>query len=512
MDLSSLFSALSLISVYIYLHIGIYTLKQNKASLLNRVFLLLCISFATWSFAYSFAYVSEDYHIFSLWNKLSAFGWCSFSALSLYLVLLLTENQISRSKIVTILIFSPAVFFLSLALFFFGPDIKTPSYISTVFYVGDFLYNFLYLSISIALLVRWGIKTDRLRVKKQAKLLVVSSVVPFILNLFSQWILPLIGYRQFPLMGQLYAVIMILGTYFVITRYKMFHIPENIVLKEVEKKIIEMVITLNESGQFVNVSKHTLTLLGYEGIDLIGKNITCLFEDQDKEKFSLEMLKREIEYNDIQIYKKNTEKLPVHIICVPITDEIIHDFLGSLLIIRDISKEHELRSKNAELHDRTIRDSLTNLYNHQHSLELLNMEVDQHKEDGGKHELTIMMLDIDYFKHINDTYGHLYGDYVIRTISAILLHNVKHLGHAGRFGGEEFLIILPRTGINEAYYIGEKIRNDIAQYKYKETTRVTISIGIAQLGEETPMQLLKKSDDLLYVAKNNGRNRMEFEV
>src|SRR5689334_13394061 len=102
MNLSSLFSALSLISVYIYLHIGIYTFKQNKASLLNKVFLLLCISYAVWSFAYSFAYVSEYYHIFSLWNKLSAFGWCSFSALSLYLVLLLTENELSRSRIMTI--------------------------------------------------------------------------------------------------------------------------------------------------------------------------------------------------------------------------------------------------------------------------------------------------------------------------------------------------------------------------------------------------------------------------
>lgn len=512
MDFSSLFSALSLISVYLYLHIGIYAFRQNKESILNKVFLLLCLSYAIWSFAYSFAYVSEDSHIFSLWNKLSAFGWCSFSALSLYLTLLLTENPIARSRIITILIFTPAVFFLYLALFWFGPDIETSPLISTVFYVGDFLYNFFYLSICIFLLVQWGIKTDRLRQKKQARLLVLSSVIPFSLNLLTQWILPLIGYRHFPLMGQLYAVIMILGTYFVITRYKMLHIPENIVLQEVEKKIIEMVITLNQNGEFVNVSKHTLTLLGYERVDLIGKNITCLFAEQDKEKFSLEKRKLETEYNDILIQKKHSEKLPVHIICVPIIDDIIHDFLGSLLIIRDISKEYELRSKNAELHERTIRDSLTNLYNHQHSLEILHKEIDQHKAESGKYELTIMMLDIDYFKHINDNYGHLYGDYVIRTISEILCQNVKHRGYAGRFGGEEFIVILPRTGMNAAYDIGEKIRNDIDHYEYKEPTRVTISIGIAQLGKESPMQLLKKADDLLYVAKNNGRNRMEFEA
>ena len=100
MDMNCLFSALSLFSVFIYLYIGFYTFIQNKESIVHRFFLLLCTSYAIWCFTYAFAYLATDKYVFSLWNKISAIGWCSFSAISLYLVLLITENKFVRKRIV----------------------------------------------------------------------------------------------------------------------------------------------------------------------------------------------------------------------------------------------------------------------------------------------------------------------------------------------------------------------------------------------------------------------------
>lgn len=510
MNLLYLLATLSLISAYVYLHIGIYTLRLNKESILNRVFFLLCFVYAIWAFAYSFAYTSDTIYEFSFWNKLSAFGWCTFSALSLYLVLLLTENRFAANKFITVLIFLPGAVFLYMALFLFGPDIETPVAVSNFFYVGDFLYNLLYTFTCIVLLIFWGINTESLRVKKQAKLLVISSSISFLLNLMTQTILPRLGYGPLPLMGQIYAVIMILGAYVVISKYKMLRIPMNIIVEAVENKIIELVILLNEKGEFIQISNHVLRLLGYEEKDLLGKNITSLFDEADREKFFVPLLKQEIEYSDIQIIKKNSERLPVQIMCVPLFDNILNEFLGTLLVVRDISKEYELRAINAELHERTIRDSLTNLYNHQHSLEILNHEINCLRSDSARYALTIMMLDLDHFKRINDSFGHLYGDYVLLTISEILTKNVGNQGHVGRFGGEEFMIILPGAGIAEAICIGEKIKNDICHYHYNDAGKVTVSIGIAQLAEESSLELLTKADDLLYKAKQNGRNRLEF--
>jgi diguanylate cyclase (GGDEF)-like protein/PAS domain S-box-containing protein len=511
MDYRSVFSALSFVAFFVYMYIGLYTYKHNKKSIVNRVFLLLCTSYAIWSFAYAFAYISYDHYVFSIWNKISALGWCSFSAISLYLVLLITDNQITKNRIVKILIFSPAIIFLYMSVFLFGEGINTPTIISDIFYIGNFWYNFIFLFMSIILIFFWGIKTDSKRIKIQSKILVVSSVVPFCLNLLMQTLLPLIGYKKFPLMGQLYSVIMILGTYIVIEKYKFLRIPEKVVFEEVENKIIDMIIVVNEKGELIKISKNTLDMLEFQESELLNKNITVLFNDDNKKYFTLSnLMQEEVRYNDIDIIMKNGEGIPVNIYCIPIWDNKIHDFLGAAIVMQDISIEYELRRKNEELFEKTIRDGLTKLYNHQYSVEIIKREINELKEDTTPKALSLMMIDIDYFKRVNDTYGHLFGDDVLKTIANILMNNIHDNGYVGRFGGEEFIIILDKTGLDKAYEISEKIRNEIENYNFNENLKLTVSIGLKQYENQLYIDLLKEADDLLYKAKQNGRNRVEY--
>ncbi|MGE5628516.1 MAG: diguanylate cyclase [Solirubrobacterales bacterium] len=508
MDYKSLFSALSLFSVFIYLYVGLYTFKQNSKSIIHRFFLLLCLSYGIWSFAYAFAYVSVDKYVFSIWNKTAAFGWCSFSAISLYLVLLITENKIVKNKAAAIIIFLPGVLFLYMALFLFGEGIQTSTLVSEFFYTGDFIYNFSYLLISILIVFRWGLKSKSKRVKIQAKILVITSLVPFCLNLLTQTILPLIGLGEFPLMGQIYSLIMILGIYFIITKYKFLKMPESFLLQEIGTKIMDMVILTNEKQEIVRVSKHTEKMLGFNKQEIIGKNIGFLFEKSINLHTAMEL---EGKYNDIGMVGKNGLKIPTNINYMPIIDNKFNEFLGAVLVVHDISAEYELRRINAELKEKTIRDSLTNLYNHQYSMEIIKNEINCISESN--RDLSLMMLDIDHFKRVNDTYGHVFGDYVLETISSILLDNINNeKEYVGRFGGEEFIIMLPRTPIEEAYDIGESIRNRIEKYEFNNDLKLTVSIGIKQYRNESPMQLVKNADDLLYKAKQNGRNRIEYGI
>jgi two-component system cell cycle response regulator len=513
MNMNSLFSAFSLVSVFIYMFVGFYTFKQSTKSTIHRVFLSLCTSYAIWSFAYAFAYISNSKYTFSIWNKISAIGWCSFSAITLYLVLLITENRIIKKRIVRILIFFPAVLFLYMAVFLFGVDSKTSPLISNIFYIGDFLYNFLFLLIGILILFVWGLKTNSKRIKKQSKLLVLTSIIPFCLNLLTQTIIPIFGVVNFPNMGQLYSVIMILGTYIVITRYKFLRLPEKFLFEEIENKIMDMVILLNEKHEIIRISKPTLNLLRFEEQELLNKNISYLFHGNTKKQIdSGNIKKQEKKYNDIEILIKHGGKIPTNINYIPIFDNEIHDFLGAFLVMQDISIEYELRRKNKELQEQTIRDGLTKLYNHQYSVEIIKKETDKVNRDVNKKELSLMMLDIDYFKKVNDTHGHLFGDYVLETVSNILVSNINDNGYVGRFGGEEFIIILPQIGIDKANDIGEKIRSGIEEYKFNEDLKLTISIGIKQFGNESAVQFVKAADDLLYKAKQNGRNRIEYSV
>ncbi|MDP4159756.1 MAG: diguanylate cyclase [Bacillota bacterium] len=348
MGKESLFSALSLASAFIYAYIGIYTFTQNPKSIVHKVFLLLSTSYAIWSFAYSFAYISHDKTIFSFWNKISSIGWCSFSALTLFLVLLITENPILKNRAVKILIFLPAGIFFYMAVFLFGEGVKTSEFIANTFYIGDFLYNFSFLLISILTLLIWGLKTNDPRIKKQSFILVACSVIPFILNLLTQSILPSLTRIQFPLMGQLYSIIMILGTYRVITKYKFLRLPEKYIFEEVVKEVMDMVILLDGKGKIIKISKHTLSLLEFKEEELLNQEIDVILEEK-RGQFLINTLKENSKFNNINLLKKSGEKIPVNISYKQIIDDKIHDLLGVILVIQDIRLMHDLRRKNEEL-------------------------------------------------------------------------------------------------------------------------------------------------------------------
>ncbi|SDI26266.1 HD domain-containing phosphohydrolase [Desulfosporosinus hippei] len=349
MGTESLFSVVSLVSVAIYAYIGIYTFTQNPKSLVHKVFLLLCSSYAIWSFAYSFAYIAHDKISFSFWNKISAIGWCSFSALTLYLVLLITENPILKYRVAKVLIFLPAGIFFYMAIFLFGEGIETSKVTTNIFYVGNFLYNFLFLLISILTLLFWGLKTSNVRIKKQSFILVTCSGIPFILNLLTQDILPLVVRIQFPLMGQLYSIIMILGTYRVITKYKFLRLPERYIFEEVVKEIMDMVILLDAKGMIIKISQHTLSLLEFKEDELINQDIDVILEEK-RRRILIDSLKDSSKLNDINLLKKSGERIPVNISYKQIIDDKLHDLLGVILVIQDIRLLYDLRRKNEELH------------------------------------------------------------------------------------------------------------------------------------------------------------------
>ena len=125
--------------------------------------------------------------------------------------------------------------------------------------------------------------------------------------------------------------------------------------------------------------------------------------------------------------------------------------------------------------------------------------------------LTIVFLDIDHFKQVNDTHGHAAGDAVLRTLGGLLRAGLRdQLDWAGRYGGEEFLIVLPETGIDAALLFAERLRQKIERTPIEHagnTFFVSSSFGVAQLGEdEDAADLLARADALLYRAKERGRN------
>jgi len=171
----------------------------------------------------------------------------------------------------------------------------------------------------------------------------------------------------------------------------------------------------------------------------------------------------------------------------------------------------ELRSAIAELKHLSQTDPLTHVSNRRHFVELYEHEFERaYRYDT---PLGIAILDIDDFKQVNDTYGHIVGDTVLKSVAQILSYGARQSDIVARYGGEEFAVLLPQTDLEGTFLVAERYRHEIdaRQFRTKQATfQLTVSVGIAALPEtpfETPTELLNAADKALYEAKAAGKNR-----
>lgn len=175
-------------------------------------------------------------------------------------------------------------------------------------------------------------------------------------------------------------------------------------------------------------------------------------------------------------------------------------FLGKRLIEQQEQLTEEIRSLS-EI------DHLTELYNRRKITQLYDSEYVRYKRY--KHPLSIIIADIDFFKKINDEYGHNRGDITLKEIASILKKEVRESDHVGRWGGEEFLVICPETDIDGANTLAEKIRKAIDEYPFTNVGHQTASFGITMCSDNCTFEsMINRADKALYKAKSDGRNKV----
>ena len=167
-----------------------------------------------------------------------------------------------------------------------------------------------------------------------------------------------------------------------------------------------------------------------------------------------------------------------------------------------------LRDSLRTIEQLAIRDALTGIWNRRHLDGLLATEIQRCERLQGT--LTLCMVDVDHFKGINDRHGHAAGDEVLKGVAAGMRQQLRAIDELGRFGGEEFLVLLPGTPLAHAEVCAERLREAVAalQVLPQRGERVTVSIGVAEFAPgDTPVALLERADRALYRAKTGGRNR-----
>ena len=191
-------------------------------------------------------------------------------------------------------------------------------------------------------------------------------------------------------------------------------------------------------------------------------------------------------------------------------------YARELQVIRDLYKEKlkEIEMMKEEAIRLSYTDDLTGIYNHRFFIEQLTLEVERQKRYPTP--LSLLMIDIDYFKHYNDNNGHLAGDQVLKAIAILIQHGVRQSDIVARYGGEEFSAILINTGREEALEIAERVRRNVADTRFPNENAqpnkdLTVSVGVATFSSSisTLTDLIREADHALYLAKKCGRNRIE---
>jgi diguanylate cyclase len=166
--------------------------------------------------------------------------------------------------------------------------------------------------------------------------------------------------------------------------------------------------------------------------------------------------------------------------------------------------------QNLLLNQLSRTDSLTSLPNRHHWQQALTLEFQRYLRTH--RAATLVMIDLDGFKHLNDTHGHTVGDRVLRRVAGILHENCRSIDTPGRFGGDEFGLVMPETDRDGARMLMERVRREVEREVFDEQDgiRITVSIGLSEIDPamSDPVDWIKSADDALYLAKDQGRNRV----
>jgi diguanylate cyclase (GGDEF)-like protein/PAS domain S-box-containing protein len=189
---------------------------------------------------------------------------------------------------------------------------------------------------------------------------------------------------------------------------------------------------------------------------------------------------------------------------------------GAFVLMRDVTAEASLQDKYKEKATKSITDALTGLFNRNHFVEYLTETISNLEalpKDAPNRLCSVIMMDIDFFKKINDRFGHPAGDFVLKETSKILKNGFRKTDMIARYGGEEFLCVLPGTDLTGAVIAADKVRKLIEEFEFlfdSNKIPVSISSGVAMIniGGETGEQAITRADTALYHSKKNGRNQV----
>jgi diguanylate cyclase (GGDEF)-like protein/PAS domain S-box-containing protein len=283
----------------------------------------------------------------------------------------------------------------------------------------------------------------------------------------------------------------------------------NEILSTIMESARDAIIMIDNKGNVTFWNPAAERLFGYSREEVMGKELHRLMIQDErlyevyKEAFKRFQLsgKRNAVGKTIELKAKHKDGYEIDVE-LSLSAVKIKDTWHALGIVRDISE----RKKYEELlYRQSITDPLTNIYNRRFFMQMLEQEMERTRRYGKP--FSIIMLDLDHFKSVNDRFGHAAGDMVLKSVADMIKGRIRKTDYFARWGGEEFIILLPETSVEDAAGLAEELREQLSSMTLPEVGRVTASFGVAGYRtSDTIDTILMRADSMLYEAKDAGRN------
>ena len=386
------------------------------------------------------------------------------------------------------------------------------------FWINTF-YSYTIILLALIILGAASLRAN-LFFRRQYLIILIASVIPFAASLFTQ-----ASYRELADLDMVpisFAVMSILYTYAIFQHQFMDLLP--VARGRLIESMSDGVLVVDAKGRIVDINPVMKNFLGEEPAALISQSISDVLKHWSHNVDQL--LDGSETRTEIKLPGKPSRYLDLRI--TPLYNDR-QELNGQLIVFRDVTDRKEVEKDlrramdrlqtqlieigtlQSQLREQAIRDALTNVFNRRYLEETLERELARAEREA--YPLCVIMMDLDYFKDVNDTYGHEAGDVVLKALAETVTRQSRHGDFVCRYGGEEFVLVMPNIGIETARQRAEELHQTINSLKipydvFNLTT--TISMGVAAYPEhgKSKEELLRAADRAMYIAKNTGRNRV----
>lgn len=552
----SLMFCLYLLTFFGFVWTGLAAFLYNSAGKLNRLYLILCLDLALWALVMALMNLTADADYAAMFRRISAIFWSLAYALILHFFICQTGRAAWRQRrLAQVLIYVPALVSFSLYVAFSPLTaenlVRLPigwayaqstgfgllyDHFLTVYYVS-------YIVLSLVLLISWGRTSRFRRDKRQMRIVVISLLISLVLGTISDIILPMLGNSLIPPLAINIMFIASLGIWLAIRRYRTLALTPMNLAASVLDTMHEGMIIADQHGHIQRVNTYAAEMLGFSVQELKGQLMSSITPNPiattaDQPHFRSEMVFR----------SKDGRQIPVLISISCLMDEFNENF-GTVVIFQDITNmkliqseleksylevENKVRERTRFLHmandelkneiaariemenqvsKMAFLDPLTGLANRRLFREKLIQKIDESRRNNLP--FAVIFVDLDAFKIINDTLGHVHGDELLKLVASRLSGRLRITDTIGRVGGDEFLIIVHNTPDEEACSrIGEKLVNAFHEpFRLSDqNVYMTASLGISlyPVDGEDADTLIKNADIAMYRAKDLGKNKFEI--